>query len=154
MGYTHYFTFNKPAKGSAKKAEKLYQLAVKDCAKIIKAYSTANGGLSGYTAHTKLGEYGGIEVNGSRENGCEPFVLLEHYRENEEFNFCKTNRLPYDLVVVACLVALKNRLGDLISIDSDVNSLDWTAGFKLARRVLKRKNITLPISVEEFKKTA
>lgn len=148
MGYTHYFTFNKPAKGSAKKAEKLYQLAVKDCAKIIKAYSIANGGLAGYTAHTAIGEYGGIEVNGSRENGCEPFILQEHYRDNLGFNCCKTRQLPYDVVVVACLTALKDRLGDLVQIASDGSSSAWDDGLKLAKRVLKRKKLTIPLTIE------
>ena len=101
MGYTHYFNFKKPAKGQAKKTEQKYQRAVLDCARIIKTYYAANGGLKGYTAHTKLGEYGGIEVNGARENAGEPFQIQEHYRENVgEFYYVKSNRLSYDDVVV------------------------------------------------------
>jgi len=154
MGYTHYFTFNAATKGEAKKAEKLYQLAVKDCAKIIKAYSLANGGLAGYTAHTKIGEYGGIEVNGSRENGHEPFILREHFNENEEFSFCKTAQKPYDVVVVACLIALKNRLGNLIEVSSDGEVEDWADGLALAERVLKRKSLAVPMSIGQKKLTA
>jgi len=154
MGYTHYFTFNAANKGEAKKAEKLYQLAVKDCAKIIKAYSLANGGLAGYTAHTKLGEYSGIEVNGSRENGHEPFILREHFNENEGFNCCKTAQKPYDRVVVACLIALKNRLGDLVEVSSDGEVQDWAEGLALAERVLKRKSLAVPMSIGQEKLTA
>ena len=147
MEYTHYFTFKKPAKGQARKAEAKYQRAVLDCARIIKTYYAANGGISGYTAHTKLGEYGGICVNGAREQACEPFELQEYFRENIGFHFVKTAQLPYDAVVVACLIVLKHHLGDLIEVSSDGQKSDWQAGLDLAKRILKKKSLEIPQSI-------
>jgi len=150
MGYTHYWTFKKPKRGDAEKTEKLYQRAIKDCAKIIKTYYDANGGLSGYTAHTPIGTYGGILVNGAGDDAHEPFELREHFKQNfenkfkEGFNFCKTARKPYDVVVTACLIVLKHRLGDYINVSSDGYQHEWEEGLELAKRVLKLKTLTIP----------
>ena len=64
MGYTHYWSFKKPKRGEVRKAEKKYALAVADCAQSIRAYYIANGGLSGYSAHSEPGKYDGILFNG------------------------------------------------------------------------------------------
>ena len=144
MGYTHYWRFKKPAKGKASQTETAYQRALIDCQRIILTYRAVNGGLSGFSAHTKLGQYGGINVNGSRDDGHETFVLREHFSENEGFNFCKTARKPYDRVVTACLIVLSYRLGDCIEVSSDGDSEDWAAGLQLAERVLKLKRLAIP----------
>jgi len=141
MGYTHYWTFKKPAKGQAAKTEQLYQKAIRDCQLLIRAFYNEHGGLSGYSAHTKLGAYGGILVNGKGDDGHEDFSLREHYSQNLEqnFNFCKTAQKPYDVVVVACLAILKHRLSDLIEVSSDGDNSEWTDGVILARQVTKLK---------------
>lgn len=151
MGYTHYWTFKKPKRGDAAKTEELYQKAVKECAKIIRTYYEANGGLSGYTAHTPTGKYGGILVNGKGDDAHEDFVLREHFKQNFEntdgFDFCKTARKPYDVVVTACLIVLKHRLGDYIDVSSDGFHRDWLAGLELAKCVLKLKTLRIPDTI-------
>ena len=144
MGYTHYWSFNKPKKGKAQDVEKLYQQAIKDCQKVIAFYQRQckkldmpEDRLSGYSAHTA--NYGGIFFNGKQELAHEDFCLREHYSQNEDFNFCKTARKPYDVVVTACLAILKYRLGDNIEVSSDGNFPDWEYGTELARKVLRRK---------------
>ena len=135
MGHTHYFCF-RTEKGKAKELELTYQRAVKDCQRIIKRYYAINGGLSGYTAHTTIGQYGGLCVNGKGSEGCEEFSLPEHFSQavNMGFQFCKTNRRPYDLVVSACLAVLKHRLGDNIDVSSDGHFND---GINFAREVTR-----------------
>lgn len=152
MGYTHYFQFKKPApiKGNADAAETAYKKAIAECAKIARVYNAEckNAGLdadrlSGFSAHTKPGKYGGLLINGKQENAFEPFCVPEHFRQNFEnsdgFGFCKTNRLPYDTVVTACLAVLAYRLGNLIAVSSDGKPDDWSAGVALAQRVTRRK---------------
>lgn len=136
MGYTHYFTCNPAPKGQAQAIEKKYQRAIKDCQSIVKAYYAEFGGLSGYTAHTTIGAYGGVMVNGKGDEGHEDFCLTEHYNQNES-GFCKTAQKPYDIVVVACLAVLKHRLGDCVSVSSDGDAKEWEDGIKLARKVTK-----------------
>ena len=145
MGYTHYWTFKKPAKGQAAKIEKQYQLAIKKCNAIVQFYSKNFGGLSGYSAHAK--GYGGLRFNGSRENAHEDFVLREHFSQNDTGDFCKTARKPYDAVVVACLIVLKHYLQDNIEVDLDGDTADWIDGYNLAKKVLKLKTLKIPVSI-------
>lgn len=147
MGFTHYFRFVnvRGPVGTAAEIEKKYQLAVRDCQKIVKRFYRDNGGISGFSAHTAIGVYGGLQVNGKRPLDCEPFELREHFRQNLESDFmpfCKTARLPYDTIVVACLAVLKHRLGEAIEVSSDGSRSDWADGVKLAKKVtgLKLKN--------------
>lgn len=141
MGYTHYLMKAKtvPLKGTAERNEKRYQLAIKDCQRIIRRWSNLHGGLSGYSAHTRLSQYGGIKVNGSRENAHEDFILMEHFKDNETFSFCKTAMKPYDTVVVACLTVLKHRMKGAVTVSSDGSAKDWEAGLALAKRITKLK---------------
>lgn len=141
MGYTHYFRFQN-IRGKAQVNEIMYKTAIEDCQKIIRRFYKENGGLSGYTAHCKIGAYGGVQVNGKRPDDCEPFELREHFSQNLENDFsgfCKTARLPYDTVVVACLAVLKHRLGDAITISSDGNAKEWLDGVEFARQVTRLK---------------
>lgn len=99
--------------------------------------------LSGYTAHTKPGQYGGLMINGKGENGHEDFSLREHFSQNES-DFCKTARKSYDVVVTACLIILKHYLKDNITIGSDGGASDWSPGYCLARFGAKIDNINYP----------
>lgn len=139
MGYTHYWSLRKPFKGKTQIVERAYQKALKDCQRAIKAYYSINGGLSGYSAHTAVGQYGGLYVNGKGDEMHEPFSLREHYSQNENFNFCKTAQKPYDTVVVACLTILKHYLKDQIVVSSDGDKDDWKRGVNLASLVLKKR---------------
>jgi len=67
-------------------------------------------------------------------------------RDCAEIIKAKTRREPYDVVVVACLVAIKDRMGDNIKVRSDGEAEDWVDGIRLAEEVLGRK---LKYPVEE-----
>lgn len=146
MGYTHYWSFLKGKRNTAAETEASYQKAMLECAKVVKYWYDRNGGISGYTAHTKPGTYGGLGFNGKGEEGCEAFMMREHYSQNDRAGFCKTGRCPYDVLVVACLAILKYRLGDAFDVGSDGTRLDWAEGVQLAQTVLKRK-IQIPDSI-------
>jgi len=144
MGYTHYFSFNRP-RGQAMALEETYKKAIADCQRIVRRYYADNGGLAGYTAHCPIGKYAGLQVNGARDEACEVFELREHFAQNLDgtlAGFCKTNRREYDLVVTACLAVLKHRLGDAMALSSDGKAFDWQSGVEYARKVtgLKIKN--------------
>jgi len=154
MGYTHYWTFKKAPRGKAVQTEKAYQKAIIECTKVIQYYSQEFGGLSGFSAHAPLGSYRGLEVNGSERVGqCESFSLPERYSLNKMPDFCKTNAYPYDTVVVACLIILKHRLGDLIEVHSDGRRDDWNDGLVLAQKVLGLKRLGIPKSIRPNAKT-
>jgi hypothetical protein len=163
MGYTHYWVFKKKPKGQAAKIESQYQTALRQCQRVLryhnkklKAIDQKNPErLSGYSVHTKVGLYGGLNFNGVGDLSHETFSVREYYSENLDspiqsgFNFCKTAQKPYDIAVTACLIVLKHYLGDLIEVSSDGDSSDWVDGLGLAREVTKIKGLVNPISDRE-----
>ena len=157
MGYTHYWSFTAPKRGETAKIEKAYQKAIRECATIARTYYLANGGLSGFSAHTEVGKYGGLKVNGKGDLSHEDFTMREYFKQNLEpdsfgntGNFCKTARKPYDIVVTACLIVLTNRLPNNFSVDSDGYTDDWQAGLELAQRILKNKKLTIPKNIRVY----
>ena len=149
MGYTHYWQFKAIPKGKAASIERKYKKALRDCQRIALAYHAAckeldqaDFGLSGYTAHTKVGQYGGLKINGKGDLAHEDFIMREHYTQNLDpnlyFGFCKTARKPYDMVITACLTVLKAALGDLLIVNSDGGPSEWVRGVNYAETVLKR----------------
>lgn len=147
MGYTHYWEVKVP-RGFAKETEATYQKAIKECERIVKAYSNSVGGLSGYSAHAK--NYSGIKFNGSERTGsCEDFMLREHIKQNKDGNFCKTRQYPYDVVVVACLIVMHHRLGTAFRVFSDGLQHDYAAGLFLAQGVLKNNRLRIPLTINK-----
>lgn len=46
------------------------------------------------------------------------------------FDFCKTNRKPYDKAVVMTLLSLKEHFGDGVEVTSDGDLDDWETGIE------------------------
>ena len=146
MGYTHYWTFSQsPRTQRAAVHETQYQKAILECQKVVRKLAEWNRNthgsslMSGFTAHCKPGEYGGLNVGATKDEGGENFIMREHFSENETQDFCKTSRSSYDVAVVACLAVLKYRLGDNFQVSSDGSDSEWEDGLLLARHVLKRQ---------------
>lgn len=138
MGYTHYWN-------KKEVDENEYTAAIKDIAKIVNSKKNilADGTGDKGTKPTTTGE---ISFNGIDDKSYETFFLPKTAAEMKSFDFCKTARKPYDIVVTACLC----RLGEVkgISVSSDGNASDWTAGVELASKVLGRK-VSIPALDEE-----
>ena len=155
MGYTHYWSFVPATRGNTKELETQYQKAILECQKVAVRFAEHNRDtlgssfMSGFTAHCKPGQYGGLGIGPTRAESGELFGMREHFNQNETQDFCKTNRSVYDTAVVACLSILKYRLGDNFTVSSDGASEDWEAGVELARHVLKRK-VPNPIQPRQY----
>jgi hypothetical protein len=61
-----------------------------------------------------------VRFNGIGDNAHETFV----FSKNIGFNFCKTQRKPYDAVVCACLATAIEIFGSDINVSSDGNNND------------------------------
>ncbi len=139
MGYTHYWTFKKTEK--AEVLEKRYQLAIKKATLFIRWYDENVTSLAGYSAKSKKKMYGGIELNGARDQAHEYFSMREHFSQNDSFTFCKTARKNYDAVVVGCLLIFKHYLKDAIDISSDGDQSDWMLGYHLVKDFTRLKTL-------------
>ena len=147
MGYTHYWSFTVPKKGY-KDLEVKYQKAIIAIGKALQTYQKTvddDSRLSGYSAHTKPGSYGGIKFNGKQENGHEDFYLREHLNQNDAGNFCKTAMKPYDTAVTASLILLNHYLTGIVDVGSDGDAADWLEGLRLAKTVCPSAKIPASI---------
>lgn len=73
-----------------------------------------------------------IVFNGFDKQSYETFWFGRIYpARGLAFNFTKTARLPYDALVTACLLAIKDASGQKISVFSDGNWDEWIEGREL-----------------------
>ena len=117
MGYTNYWTYKKPFDDNEwSKIKDEYDYIVENFdGEIIKNETPVH----------KFNEY--IRFNGIGENEHETFLLYKDFRQREKyykdmdiaFDFCKTNRKPYDLAVWHMLSFAKNVNDDKIEIRRD-----------------------------------
>jgi len=128
MGYTHYWTVEKPI--SADAFAKL-QEGIKA---IIETATEAGSPIADESTD------GIIAFNGVGAKSHETFVIKVG---DTGFNFCKTAEKPYDAVVTASLILLKKELGLEVLISSDGRWIDWEGGQLLYETVFDIK----PVSV-------
>jgi hypothetical protein len=128
MGYTHYFT---PKKASPKKWDEL----LKQVKKLHEALPANTDTAGGYSSNDPLTIKGGLGkgepefskkvicFNGDGDKGLdhETFIIEP---DVTDWNFCKTARKPYDLLVCAVLIATRSILN--YEVSSDGNLDDWT----------------------------
>ncbi|MBU2952291.1 hypothetical protein [Marinobacter sp. F3R08] len=85
-----------------------------------------------------MGGHPAIIFDGKGDLGSEPFVLTclspEADREVAPgMRTCKTNRMPYDLLVCAMLILVNHSIPDLLVINSEGGIEDWEPALRLAR---------------------
>lgn len=119
MGYTHYW-------GPFEGTEDKYQDAMNDCQKILEnqMHFIEDNSSDGM-----------IYFNGLGDEAHEDFMLPTWSQEIKDFNFCKTARKEYDIVVVACL-AVMAEAG--LNVHSDGPHL-WADGIAMASAILERE---------------
>ena len=133
MGYTHYWT----PKVATNKKWKEFKETCKKLHDNLPARTATAGGyykddpleIRSWNGFNKP-EFTmkGVNFNGDELKGLdhENFYLTP---TTTEWNFCKTARKPYDLLVVACLIAAHEILGYEVSSDGDIT--DWVQGIQL-----------------------
>ena len=118
MGYTHYYKTEKPLD-----AEKFKNFSV-DVQKLVDKASK-----NGINIVNGMGEIGTkptinasiISLNGEGENAHETLIIR---KEQQGFEFCKTARKPYDIVVASILIALGKHYSKDVEISSDGTNED------------------------------
>ena len=113
MGYTHYWTLEKPI------TQEFFD-SVRDRVKAI----VETGREGGIPLETDFG-ISHVAINGVGSGAHETFSI---FVGDQSFNFCKTAEKPYDAVVTAILILLKNEIGADITVTSDGTWDDWEGG--------------------------
>lgn len=120
MGYTHYWEIKKGT-------PKLTTICLRDIKKVVEKYKDLiqfeDDDSKKPVITRKL-----IRFNGIKENGHETFLFEVPPKESEFgkfdkesylFNFCKTARKSYDIIVCEILLILKAHLQENIQLSSD-----------------------------------
>jgi len=128
MGYTHYWTLENGIEQSK------WDEFLHGARQIIGTATEAGILLEDNSAGAA------IYINGVGADSHETFVITS---EDTGFNFCKTAQKPYDMVVTAILIHLKQCLGSEVVVKSDGKWQDWESGQLLFESVFN----TPPVSV-------
>ena len=137
MGYTHYYT---PMVEDSKEYsyDERWDLFISYCKRLHKGLSSLNdpiivcGGMGdGNPIFGEANEWSNgapvVWFNGDGSCGLdhETFLII---KGSNQWEFCKTNRKPYDLLVCSILLAAKDCLGCEIESDGEVD--DWESSIK------------------------
>ena len=125
MGYTHYWKIDSEI--TPEKFRSLQSIAAR-----IVCESEASVEFSMNT--NQHPDHADICLNGIGENAHETFLLTPH---KAKFEFCKTNRKPYDEIVVGILLVATGR--GLLEFTSDGSGDELSAGRQLKNKVLYEK---------------
>jgi hypothetical protein len=136
MGYTHYFTQvvandddDRRYAEFAAEAKDIITFAVQRGVKLADAMGKD---LNGWVVDENR-----VMFNGYGDEAHETFRFER--QTNLGFDFCKTAEKPYDAVVTACLIALKNAYGESVEISSDGEwQTDWQRGARLYQMAVQR----------------
>ena len=78
-----------------------------------------------------------IWFNGYRKNGTDHETMMIDLKQDDAWDFCKTARKPYDLLVCCTLIALANNLPpDSFSFSSDGDAADWQPALDLYTKII------------------
>lgn len=133
MGYTHYW------RGHGK------SFSDEQWAQVQEGYRKLREALPEDVKIHDESKSGRIMFNGVGEEGHETF-LLELKPKN--FEFCKTARKPYDLLVCATLLLAEHHAPGVLEISSDGDREEWSFPLAWARGVLE-DDLKLPEKVNE-----
>lgn len=117
MGYTHYYT--KKREHTNEEWDKF----IGECKQLHKSLpdDVLIAGWNGFGKPIFNDEE--VSFNGSGDELSHETCLIEKESPIDEFNFCKTNRKPYDLMVVAVLLSANKNLGHSFHSDGDLDDL-------------------------------
>lgn len=115
-----------------------FRAAASDCRLLLEQHDADVGGFDG-TGEAILDE-DRIVFNGRAPKACEPFEIaaIEFDRRGRDvfYGHCKTEGLPYDLYVQACLIVVKHHLKDRFQVSSDAPTRDWREARELVQSTL------------------
>ena len=152
MGYTHTYIVQHPELDL-----KIPRIA-SDVAQIIEASRVSIADASGKRGSKPVLGPNQISFNGTAPREAESFQFPPDHERNESmgmhpgWNFCKTDRLPYDIVVCAALVAIQHHLDGNVEVQSNghfADQEDWQPVYRLYRKALGR-DLPEPFSLHEY----
>ncbi len=152
MGYTHYWDFNSE-KIEFEKSRKTFKKVADEVKKMyntLPAFSESGGSyFKNEPIIIKGGSGEGEPIinesnfwfNGDGSNNLDHETFcINVMQSGNEWNFCKTARKPYDLLVCCALISLANNYpANVFSFSSDGDIEDWQPAIDFYTRITNRK---------------
>lgn len=132
LGYGHNWTWKTPPDSNKLKK------CISEMKLILHASPVPLASVTGTGQPTIRDSMLTFNMKGPDDDIGEPFV----FPGQVGYNFCKTNGLPYDPVVTACLLVVMDHFSkDEVTVGSDgkMNEGDWEPGITLYKKVLGRE---------------
>ena len=139
MGYSHYY--EPSSKHITQEQWDKFLIRVK---RLIKASPVALGNGVGEEGTAPIIKDNEILLNGIGDNAHKTFHLAFN---NKEWDFTKTARQPYDVVVTAILILAQNDLG--YSVRSDGYREEWQDGLDTVHELFGDKYTTYFLQTKE-----
>jgi hypothetical protein len=135
MGYTHYL---QPKKKTTKAQ---FKKIVADVKKIENHLASV-----GLVLYDGRGEKKGVvyaddylAFNGCGDESHETF----YFDLSSDFQFCKTNRKPYDIAVCMAMIAIKEHVKDIeVSSDGDFDA-EWVSAIEMYATLFPKRKVLL-----------
>lgn len=136
MGYTHYWGY-KPTEGDKVRYKDVLREVLIMKKNLPEHCTTAGSHFPDHpiTLRNGMGKYHpelnatGIRFNGDASKWLDHETFLFDFNEEQQNEFCKTARKPYDFFVCVCLISLANHLPKF-DFSSDGNFEDWRPAFQ------------------------
>jgi hypothetical protein len=139
MGYTHYWDRIDVVDVET------YEAIIKDIKKVL-PFVLGDFEIAGFDGKGRaMMEKGRINFNGLGDEGHENFYFPRMHGSNQ-FNFTKTARKPYDLLVTICLSIMKVHMPVGIHVVTDGENEDWEPAFKICSNILGHEYDNLDIT--------
>lgn len=147
MGYTHYWTY-KPTPQDTLKFKNVLREVQQLKRNLPENSTTAGGHYKEYPITLRNGDGKGypvidekeIRFNGDGNKGLDHETFLFEFKQEEQNDFCKTARKPYDMFVCLCLISLANNLSDF-SYSSDGDEDDWQPAIDFYEQHIGKCNV-------------
>ncbi|KAJ5123140.1 hypothetical protein N7448_009237 [Penicillium atrosanguineum] len=150
MGYTHYYEVLDWESPEWKAA---WPQLVKDAQTIIDAAGVA---VCGATEDEEVvtppiaNEKDGIYIGGVDEDAYERFILVPNYEDvGSRFQFCKTARREYDVVVTCILLRAKMLAPNSFKLSSDGSWSEWKPARDVYQRIWPDASVECPFKDDE-----
>ena len=139
MGYTHYYDI--PDRTQNMKVHKV----ANDIAELIRGSGVVIGDFEGEFGTLPVLGPDEITFNGVGDASYESFQYPPDYTRpiKPGWEFTKTDRRPYDVIVTAALIVIKHHMGDAVEVTSDgkFNSGDWYPAYDLYRQTFPDRRL-------------
>lgn len=140
MGYTHYWHRRDSIR------QPLWDEAIGDVRRIFAASEVPIAHEHDEPALLPTADEQDIQFNGVLDDGHETFWFPREVKDagakgpdGRSFEFCKTERKPYDFIVRTVLCVLLDRFGDQLEVTSDGSEAEtWAVPSEWASKVLGR----------------